>query len=74
MRHCFSVLKYSIPKFKANPEMLGLKEHLSFRFVNLLVKNTSTINRNAESVLDAIEVGDLYMNTEEIECRFIFRY
>jgi hypothetical protein len=54
--------------------MLGLKEHLSFRFVNLLVKNTSTINRNAESVLDAIEVGDLYMNTEEIECRFIFRY
>jgi hypothetical protein len=65
MRQCFSVLKHLLPNFQANPERLELTEHFSFRFVNLLFKNTNTDKRNAENILEATDVGDLLMNTDE---------
>jgi hypothetical protein len=46
--------------------MLGLTGTLE------LVRNTGTLKRNAENVLDDIEMGDIYMNTNESERRFIF--
>jgi hypothetical protein len=73
MRQYISVLKYPSPKFQANQGRQELTEHLSFRFVNLLVKNRNIIKRNAEDVLEANQMSGLDITRMKLNlCSYLF--